>query len=117
MKGCRTQHFVAIVDKGIDEQMNGFIGAVGQSQLVNADAKMARQIFERVFVFGIDAEIGCGEIALDEIDDMRRRADGVLIEIEPQLIAARRRWADEYGAMSQHGAPGRQSCRAFRRCL
>ena len=39
-----------------------------------ADAEVVRQIFERVFVLGIDAEIGRSEIALDEIDDMRRSA-------------------------------------------
>ena len=75
--------FVAVVDERVDEQMDGLVSAVGQGELVQAGAEMAGQVFERVAVFGIDAEVGGGEIALDEIDDVRRSADSVLVEIEP----------------------------------
>ena len=61
--------------------------------LVRVNSSMGRPKWrerssKRVVVLGIDAEIGGGEIALDEIDDVRRRADGVFVEIEAELAAA-----------------------------
>ena len=49
--------------------------------------KCLAKIFQRIFVFRIDAQIAGGQKSFNEIDDVRRRADGVLVKIEPQFIA------------------------------
>ena len=56
--GPQQQHFVAVIDVGVDEDLNGFVGAVGEDELVRRDAE---EIGDRGFgfaVFGIDGEGG-----------------------------------------------------------
>ncbi len=84
----RDQYLAARIDVGINEELNRFIGAIGERQLIDSNAKVAGQILQGVIVFGVDAEISGRYVALDEIEDMGRSADGVLVEIEAQFVAA-----------------------------
>ena len=70
----RAQHedLVAVFDVGIDQELDGFVGAIGERELIDGYAEVTGEIFERIVVFGVDAEIGGSEIAFYEIDDVRR---------------------------------------------
>ena len=81
-----------VFNVGVDKQLDGFVRTVGQRELIEVDAEVTREILEGMIVFGIDAEIGRGKKALQEVEHMRRRTHRIFIEIETQLIATPSCW-------------------------
>ena len=41
--GLQQQHFLAVIDVGVDEHLDGFVGAVGEDELFGRDAEVARR--------------------------------------------------------------------------
>ena len=92
---AEEQHFLAVVDVGVDEDLDGFVGAVGEERTASgrrgSSAAMASLGFA---VFGVDGEAARRRAAsLSDSMTLRRAADGVLVEIEAQFAGAVRRWA------------------------
>ena len=56
--GLEQHYFVAVVDVGVDQKLNRFVGAVGERELVGGDWKNAASSRERVGVLGIDRKRG-----------------------------------------------------------
>jgi hypothetical protein len=54
-EGRRTITSSLSSTKVLIEELDGFVGAVGERQLGLLNAKVTRQIFEGVLIFGIDA--------------------------------------------------------------
>ena len=86
--GLEDEHFLAVVDVGVDEDLDGFVGAVGEAELVGRDVEVARDGFLGGGVLGVDGEPGRGEVVLERGDDLGRTADGVLVEIQAEFVGA-----------------------------
>ncbi len=78
----------AVVEEGVDQQLNGFVGAVGERELIFLDAEECGEVVQRGGVFGIDGEVIGSEILRRALDDASGAADGVFIEVETQLAFA-----------------------------
>ena len=65
VRGLEDEHFLAVIDVGVDEDLNGFVGAVGEDELVGRDAEVVGDGFFGGGVLGIDGEVGGGEVGLE----------------------------------------------------
>ena len=54
--GLEDEDFLAVVDVGIDEDLDGFVGAVGEDELIGSHAEVVRDGLLGGRVFGIDGE-------------------------------------------------------------
>ncbi len=69
VRGVQQQHFVAVIDIGVDQNLNSFVGAVGENEILGIDAEEFTQFALDVAVFGIDGEPFGGEMFAQELDD------------------------------------------------
>ena len=82
------EHFLAVVHVGVDEHLDGFVGAVGEGELLRLYVEVRGDgLFGRA-IFGIDRQLRGVETFLQSGDHVRRAAHGVLIEIEAELVGA-----------------------------
>ena len=76
------QYFAAGIDVGVDQAVDGLVGAVGEQQLFGAYAQPVRNLRDGLGVLGVDGEeIGVGD-PLEQCRYARRAADGVFVEVE-----------------------------------
>ena len=85
-------YFIVIVNVGVDQNLNGFVGAVGKKKLVRRRLKNAASAGFDLGVFGINREAVRDE-ARAGTRLHGRAADCVLVEIESQFSRAARRSA------------------------
>ena len=71
----------AIVEIGIDQDLDGFIGAVGDQQLTGLDVKELLERRPHVCVVRIDGEALSAQLLLEEVDDSGGGTDCVLVEV------------------------------------
>ena len=64
--GLEDEDFLAVIDVGVDEDLDGFVGAVGEDELVGRDVEVAGDGLLGGGVFGIDGEVGGGEVRLED---------------------------------------------------
>ena len=86
--GTQDDDFVVVIDISVDQDLNGFVGAVGEEQFVWGDLEERGQRWLYARVFGIDAQLLFAELALQKVDHARGTADGVLVEVEAQFARA-----------------------------
>src|ERR1019366_9928753 len=102
IRRAQQQNFVAIVDVGVDQHLNSFVGTVGKREVVWLYGEKVRQFLFHFVIFRIHGQAGFSQVFTKIFDHLWRSADGVLVEIEPQFIGppARRRVVRRH---PQHG--------------
>ena len=55
------EHFLAVVDVGVEEDLDGLVGAVGEDELLGRDVEIGGDGLLGFAVFGIDGEAAGGE--------------------------------------------------------
>ena len=56
--GSQHQHLLIVIDVSVDEDLDGFVGSVGEDEVVGLYSEIARDRFLGGTVLGIDREIG-----------------------------------------------------------
>ena len=84
----QEHHFVVVVDVGVDQDLDGFVGAVGQQDLRRFDGEVRSQRFAHAAVVRVDGHERFGDVVAQELGDARRTADGVLVEVHAQFVQA-----------------------------
>ena len=88
--GNGQQQFVAGFEKGLEEHVNGFIHAIGESDLRRGEAKMRGDDGLHRLALGIARERAGGDAA-QHLAHLGRAGQRVLVEVEAQRIAAAER--------------------------
>ena len=80
---------LAVVDVGVDEDLDGFVGAVGEDELLGRDAEViARSPASPRRTRGRRRARPASRPSLQRGDHVRGAADRVLVEVEAQLAGA-----------------------------
>ena len=88
IRRLQQQYFIAIVNIGVDQNLNGLISPVGKNEVVRFDAEECAQLLLNFAVLGIDSQAGFRQILAQIFEYLRRSANRVLVEIETQFVRA-----------------------------
>ena len=91
--GNGQKQFVAFVEKGFEEDVNGFVDAVGEGHLRGCEAEMRGDDGLDGFALGIARECAGGDAA-EDFAHRGRTGERVLVEVEAQAVAAPREAGD-----------------------
>ncbi len=87
ISGYGQQEFVAVVEEGFEEHVDGFIHAVGERDLDGREAEVSGNDGFDGFALGIAGE-GAGRDFAEDFSHARRAGQGVLVEVEAEGVAA-----------------------------
>jgi hypothetical protein len=96
---------ITAFDEGVKDEAQGFVGAVGESELGGLHAEVARQPTPRGFVLGIHGDLLARESGKGPAD-ARRAPHRVFVAVQPEKTFAA--FAEAVlGAHAENGAPRR----------